>query len=319
MTLPDAEPTSRPADGWPLVSVVLPTRGRPDLVRESIRGVVEQSYSGDIECFVVHDQEPSDPTLTELGRPGRTITVLANDGTPGLAGARNAGLAHVRGEFVASCDDDDIWHHTKIQHQVRRMLDHPELVLVGSGIRLLLPQGRTADWIGRADRIEYRMLLRNRVKELHSSTLMIRTAALDKIGRYDETLPHGYAEDYDFVLRAAKVGPVGVVRIPLADIRKDGQSYYRGRTEGTSVALEAFLAKHPDIARDRRGHARLLGQLAYTRSCLGRRSEAFGLMLRSVSRWPLSPHPYVALLHLATRMEPTRVARLARRLGRGMA
>ena len=72
--------------------MVLPTRGRPELVRESIQAVVDQTYPGEIECFVVHDQEPPMPELAELGRPGRTVTVIENDGAPGLAGARNVGL-----------------------------------------------------------------------------------------------------------------------------------------------------------------------------------------------------------------------------------
>jgi GT2 family glycosyltransferase len=316
-----ADPTPAPtaAATWPLVSVVLPTRGRPELVRESVVAVVAQRYPGEVECFVVHDQEPVAAELAELGRPGRSVTVVQNAGTPGLAGARNFGLGLVDGDFVASCDDDDVWHPTKVHKQVRRFQDDPDLIVLGSGIRLLLPGGRTAEWAGRADRISYQMLLRNRVKELHSSTLMMRRDAFAKAGRYDEELPNGYAEDYDFVLRAARVGPVGVVREPLADIRKDGQSYYRGRAEGTSAALAVFLAKHPDVARDRRGHARLLGQLAFARSCLGRRGEALRLALRALARWPFSPHPYVALLHLTTRAEPSSIARLARRFGRGMA
>jgi glycosyltransferase involved in cell wall biosynthesis len=51
------------AGGWPLVSVIMPTRGRPELVRESIAAVVGQTYPGDIECLVVHDQEPPDREL----------------------------------------------------------------------------------------------------------------------------------------------------------------------------------------------------------------------------------------------------------------
>ena len=316
----DTSPAGAGTDlDWPLISVVLPTRGRPELVRDSLRSVVAQTYPGEIECFVVHDQEPADQTLAELGQPGRTVTVIENDGAPGLAGARNVGLKRVSGEFVASCDDDDTWHPTKMEKQVRRFRTDPDVIVLGTGIRLILPGGKTADWPGRSDRITYRTLLRNRVKELHSSTLMMRRDAFAKAGLYDEELPHGYAEDYDFVLRAARVGRVGVVREPLADIRKDGQSYYRGRAENTTVALRAFMAKHTDIAGDRRGHARMLGQLAFAESSLGHRSVATKLALKSVARWPFSPHPYVALLQITTRLEPARIARLARRFGRGMA
>ncbi|MGN6302724.1 MAG: glycosyltransferase family 2 protein [Angustibacter sp.] len=320
MTQTSSHP-SRPAgaDEWPLVTCVLPTHGRPELVRESIASVVAQTYPGDIECLVVHDREPVVPELAELGRPGRVVTVVPNTGTAGLAGARNCGVAQANGEFVASLDDDDLWHPDKIEHQVRRMLDDPGLLVVGSGIRLLLPGGARSDWLGRSDEVTYTMLLRNRVKELHSSTLMIRRDVFSRIGSYDEDLPNGYAEDYDFVLRAARQGRVGVVREALASIRKDGASYYRGRADRTAPALAVFLAKHPDIARDRRGHARVLGQMAFARSCTGERGPAFRQAVHAAARWPLSPHPYVAMLHAVTGMEPARIARLARRLGRGMA
>lgn len=305
--------------GWPLVSVVLPTRGRPELVREAIAAVVGQDYPGEVECIVVHDREPADTDLVAFGAPGRTVTVTVNARTAGLPGARNTGLDLARGELVASCDDDDVWHAGKLTAQVRRLLDEPDLLAVGSGLRLLLAGGKVAEWRGRAERVDPDLLLRNRVKELHSSTLVMRREAFDLAGRYDERLPNGYAEDYDWVLTASRVGPIGVVPTPLADIRKDGRSWYSDRAEDTATALEYFLAKHPEIATSRPGHARMLGQIAFARSAQGRRRLAVRLALRALVRWPASPHPYIALAHVVTRVDPARVQRIARRLGRGTA
>jgi hypothetical protein len=307
------------AQSWPLVSAVVATHGRPELVREALESVVAQSYPGEMEIIVVHDREPVDPALVELGRPGRTIQLVTNTHSGGLAGARNTALDLAKGDFVATCDDDDSWHPTKVEKQVQRLLDEPDLLMVGAGIRLRLPGGKVAEWPGRADRIPYDLLLRNRVKELHSSTLLMRRDVFAKAGRYDEELPNGYAEDWDFILRVARVGRVGVVREPLADIRKDVPSYYRGKAQGTAVALEHFLAKHPDIAGSRRGNARITGQMAFARSVLGERDVALRYATTSLLSWPLSPHPYVAFAHLATGVDPSRVQKAARLLGRGMA
>ena len=61
-------PAPLPDDtAWPPVTVIVPTRNRPELVRESIAAVVGQDYPGKIECIVVHDQEPPDEELTRLG------------------------------------------------------------------------------------------------------------------------------------------------------------------------------------------------------------------------------------------------------------
>jgi glycosyltransferase involved in cell wall biosynthesis len=300
---------------WPLVSVIMTTRGRPELVRESIAAVVAQGYPGNIECIVVHDQEPPDEGLKLLGTEQHSIRVVANCGAPGEAGARNTGLGLAAGDYIATCDDDDVWYPDKLQAQVKRLLDEPDLLVVGSGMRLLLPGNRTHDWPGRAERISYQLLLRNRVKELNCSTLAMRREAFAKAGLYDEELPYG--EDYDWVLRAAKVGGIGLVTQPLADIRKNGTSWYQDAAYKAAEGLEVLLAKHPDIATSRRGHARMLGQIAYARSSVGERGPALRLALRGLSRWPLSPHPYIALVQITTRIHPRYVLRAARLLGRG--
>lgn len=309
-----------PPDGaaWPPVTVILPTRNRPEMVRESIAAVVSQDYPGRIECIVVHDQEPPDEDLTRLGTARRTIRVVSNRHTPGLPGARNTGLDLARDEFIATCDDDDTWHVDKLRLQIGRLLGEPDLLVVGSGIRLMLPGGKIHEWPGRAEEISYRLLLRNRVKELHSSTLVMRREAFTRAGLYDEKIPKGHGEDYDWVLRAARAGRVGLVREPLADIRKNTASFYRGVAETALPSQEYMLAKHPDITRSRRGHARMLGQMAFGRSVLGQRRAALRDALKALSRWPLSPHPYVALAHIATGVDPRHLQRAARLLRRGM-
>jgi GT2 family glycosyltransferase len=189
---------------------------------------------------------------------------------------------------------------------------------VGSGIRLRFPGNRIVDWPGRAARIHQETLLRNRVKELHSSTLLMRRDAFAKAGQYDETLPHGYAEDYDWVLRAVRVGRIGVVVEPLADIRKDVQSWFRERAENTAEALEYFLRIHPEITRSRRGHARVLGQIGYAHATLGHRSIALRYAGRSLRRYPAAPHAYLALAQATIGLDPRVTLKAARVFRRGL-
>ena len=196
---------------------------------------------------------------------------MVNTRTGGLCGARNTGVLASHGEFVASCDDDDLWYPAKVRLQVDRLLEDPELLSVGAGIRLLMGERGNVDWPAREPLISHARLLENRVKELHSSTLMMRRSAFDLAGLYDEDLPHGYGEDYDWLLRASLAGKVGAVQEILADIRKDVPSWFRGRSLNTATALEYLLEKHPDFAHQRRGHARILGQIAYQRAAAGER------------------------------------------------
>lgn len=303
---------------WPLVSVVLPTRNRPHLVRRSVASVVAQDYAGELECIVVHDQEDPDHALEALGTERRRVRVVRNEGAPGLAAARNAGLLHTTGPLVASCDDDDSWHPAKVGLQVERMLAEPQLLVLGTGIRLVMAADRVVDWPGDSPVITRAQLLRSRRKELHSSTLMVRREVYELVGGYDEQLPQSYGEDYEFLLRASQHGEIGVVNQVLADISKHTGSWFRERSEVVVRALEYLLERHPEIAGERQGHSRVLGQIAFAQATLGHRRAALQCAARSLRRWPAAPHAILALLVATTGMRPQLALDIARRAGRGI-
>ena len=147
---------------------------------------------------------------------------------------------------------------------------------------------------------------------------MIRRSAFDLVGPYDEDLPFGYGEDYDWLLRATRVGPVGAVPEILADIRKDVPSWFRDRSSNTATALEYLLDKHPDFRGTRRGHARILGQIAYARAAGGERVRGARLAGKALCTYPAAPHAWLALMVAGPGVEPSRMLTAARRLGRGL-
>jgi glycosyltransferase involved in cell wall biosynthesis len=302
----------------PAVTVVVPTRGRRELVRLTVAAVVAQRYDGDIHCIVVHDQEEPDASLADLAREGRTVTTTVNGGRPGLAAARNAGLALVTTDLIASCDDDDTWLPDKVRLQVERLLAHPEMLVVGGGINLLMPEDRVVEWLGPSDIVTQADLFRSRRKELHSSTLLMRRKAFDLAGGYDENLPQSYAEDYEWLLRVSRYGSIGVVRVPLANIKKDGTSWFRERAEVVAEALEYLLLTHPEVKVSRPGHARILGQIAFAKASLGQRRDALRWVGRSMFRYPLAPQAGLALFLLVFRADTRVLLRSARSVGRGL-
>lgn len=103
----------------PLVSVVIPTYLRPDLVTRAVRSVLQQSV-GDIEILVVVDgrDDESCRAIEALGDP--RIRTCVPERNLGNAGARNFGIAAANGRWVALLDDDDLWYPRKLERQLAR-------------------------------------------------------------------------------------------------------------------------------------------------------------------------------------------------------
>jgi glycosyltransferase involved in cell wall biosynthesis len=186
----------------PLVSVVIATRDRPEMLREAVEAALGQRYDGAIEVVVVHDQsEPDESLATEgwNGRSDRRVRVIVNSSNPGLAGARNSGIRAAAGELVAFCDDDDYWLADKLRAQVPALLAVPDAILCTCGIRVeydghVVP--RTLDHT----EIDLAMLLADRHTELHPSTFLLRKQPyLDEVGLVDVDVPGGFGEDYEFL------------------------------------------------------------------------------------------------------------------------
>src|ERR687896_474684 len=78
-----AEPRSgREGTRWEQVSVIVPTRWRPELLARALRSIVGQDYPGAVEILVVFDQEePTQPSVPSVA--GRTIRRLVDEEIPG--------------------------------------------------------------------------------------------------------------------------------------------------------------------------------------------------------------------------------------------
>ena len=319
MTGHATETTGQREERPPLVTVVIPTRGRPELLRETLATIIGQDYAGPMEILVVHDREDADP---HAGRSLRPRTGGRRDGqhphrrTVRLTQHRRPGVAwRLRGELRR--------RRPLVPGQgppARSSGCSPTPTCWPSAPGSACSWGSAATSTGRRDEavVTHERLLENRVKELHSSTLMMRRSAFDVAGMYDEELPHGYGEDYDWLLRASRVGSVGAVQEILADIRKDIPSWFRDRWLNTATALEYLLDKHPDFRERRRGHARILGQIAYARAAAGERGRGARIAGRALFRYPAAPHAWLALAVAGPGIEPRRMLSAARRLGRGL-
>lgn len=301
----------------PLVSVVVPTRDRPELLRRAVTAILGQTYKGPIECVVVFDQ--SDPELPWPDLPpGRTLVRRRNDRTPGLAGARNTGILASTGELVAFCDDDDEWLPEKLARQVARLLATPGAAVSTTGI-LVRYQDRTTTRLAPTILVTHRQLLRSRLTELHPSTVLARRdRMLSQIGLVDEDLPGSYAEDYEWLLRASRYGPVLAVPEPLAVIHWHQSSFFADRWRTIISALTYLVDKHRDLQQEPSGLARIYGQIAFAHAALGERKPARRWARRTLSLNRRERRAYLALAISLGLVSAKTVVRMAHVAGKGI-
>lgn len=305
----------------PQVSVVVATRSRPQLLRATLGSILGQDYPGDIEIVVVYDQSEPEAglvgDLTLAGQPGRrTVQVVTNRRTPGLAGARNSGVDASKGQLLAFCDDDDTWLPAKTRTQAERLeADDAGLSVCGITIEY---GDRDHVRVPHAEDLTVEQLARRRVMEAHPSTVLVRRDVFDRVGWVDEQLPGSYAEDYDWMLRAVAVARVSVVSEPLVRVLWHPGSFFSTRWATIIAALDYMVDKHAVIRNSPRGLARIYGQKAVAYAALERRGDSSRWALRAIRLSPAERRGYLALA-MSTGLLPTdRVMTWANARGRGI-
>lgn len=102
----------------PLISVIIPTYNRRHVVGNAIKSVLNQTYQH-IELIIVDDGS-TDDTKQLISHFPQAIYIYKTNG--GQASARNAGLKHANGTFIASLDSDDSWE----EHFLEKIITYIE-------------------------------------------------------------------------------------------------------------------------------------------------------------------------------------------------
>ncbi|GAA1917119.1 hypothetical protein GCM10009737_18240 [Nocardioides lentus] len=303
----------------PDVGVTLATRDRFALLARALDAIWAQTYAGRLDVVVVIDGEV--PDVLDLPDPvapeRQSLTVQVNQRTPGLCGARNTALDLVSADLLATCDDDDTWAPDRVRRQVAELEAHAEAVAVAGSIAIVHDGVRT---VREAPLREVLLadLLADRIMELHPSAMLYRREALEKVEGWDETLPGGYAEDYDLLLRLARIGTLRLVPEVVADIEWNGGSYFFSRWRTIADALDELLRRTPEFAGVPRGRARIEGQIAFAHAALGERAEARRWMRRAWRDRRTEPRVLLTAAVLLRLTSAERLQAALHRRGRGI-
>jgi len=256
MSAPEARSQVEPGPREGLVSVIVPVRNRPQLLREAVASVFDQTYSR-WELLIVDDGS-TDETV-EVARalcraqPNRAALALTSGVGPG--GAREAGRLRARGEFLQYLDSDDLLRPRKLELQVAALGRVPEAGLAYGPVEVLDLDGRPRrDWPQLSERRLDRMFpefLRHRF--WHTGAALIRREMSDLAGPWSDLR---LFEDWEYDCRLAALDR------PLAFVEECGvtiRSTAPNRA-GYGAPFEAWRLVHQARAHQLiLGHARRAG------------------------------------------------------------
>lgn len=210
----------------PKVSVVIPAYNAMVFLPETVESVLKQTYT-DFEVLVINDGS-SDNIINWASRVQDLRVKLISQANQGLPGARNTGIYHAQGEYIAFLDADDLWEPTKLEKQVKRLDEDPSLGVVYTWSNLVDEQNRPTGRVfaSVAEGNVWQQLLETDVIS-NGSSAVVRRCCFEMVGEFDRTLTS--AEDLDMWLRIAAHYPFAVVKEPLTLYRHHFGSMSKNR------------------------------------------------------------------------------------------
>ncbi|MHC4858971.1 MAG: glycosyltransferase family 2 protein [Planctomycetota bacterium] len=304
--------SDRPSE--PIVTVVVPTRNRPELIRRAVRSALAQTLEP-IEVVVVLDG-PDDATLGALARlddPRLRVEVLPEH--LGIGAARNAGARAARGPWVAYLDDDDEWLPEKLARQLETAERSRHRLPVVSCRVLARSGARERVWPRRPprpgeDMSDYLLLRRTPFWGdglLQGSTLFTRKELLERVP-WPRGLPRH--NDVEWMIRASRVAGVGVefvpTRAPLSIWYVDTARARAGRTTDWRFSLE-WARRNRELLTPRAYRSFLLTWVSLTGARSGEWCSFWRLIREALADGP--PGPVDLAVHLGIWFLPERTRR----------
>lgn len=113
-----------------LISVIIATYNRQDLLPKSLDSILAQTYRN-FEIIIVDDASPDDTrsVVADYQKHYDNIRYFRLETNQGPGAARNHGIQHAKGNYIAIMDDDDVCVQERLEIQLQFMLDNPDVDL----------------------------------------------------------------------------------------------------------------------------------------------------------------------------------------------
>jgi glycosyltransferase involved in cell wall biosynthesis len=225
-------------NNYPLVSVIITAYNRNIFLRNTLESIQNQTYHN-IEILVIDDGSRQEEALQnkllceEYSKC--TYYYKANSGQPD---SRNYGIKRARGEFIAFCDDDDLWVLDKLEKQLYVLEQHSNYSIVTGDVEYINDASEKTGKIKshrkhNHGRIFKALLIKNRTASI---VPLMRKEVFDKVGYFNSNFT--IAEDWEFWLRVSYFYDFFALPDVLGYVRLHNKNMSNSRTPD---AFEAFL------------------------------------------------------------------------------
>lgn len=230
----------------PLISVVIPTYNRADLLPRAIQSVLNQTFK-DFELIVVDDgsTDNTEEIVAGFRRQIGNVFYVRQPNSGQCADPKNHGIELSTGRYLAFLDSDDEWLPRKLEMQLQLLENKPALGFVGCNITVfdnktgLTLRTHDLDRYVRNDFVEEVLKL----NVLTPSAVMVRRAVIDNVGVFDTELK--VADDLDMWLRISDKYAFGFVPEFLLRYCIHGGSMLGNlRIKNETIEYERIFAKH---------------------------------------------------------------------------
>ncbi|MFH1754870.1 MAG: glycosyltransferase [Candidatus Latescibacterota bacterium] len=246
------------------VSVVIPCFNGERFIGDALKSVLSQSFK-ELEVIVVDDgSSDGSRDIVEKYSSDSRVVYLSHDVNKGIPAARNTGIRHAHGDYIAFLDQDDVWMQNKLTKQMQIFENDAkgEIGLVFSDLEIIQDvSGRNRSWQGKAppgigaksrSEVLRSLFMHNCIPIV---TAIVRRVCFEKVGLLDEEIRSG-SDDYDLCFRIAMQYRLAHIAEPLVLRRihgknfSDVEKFYPDKLKILGKVLEAV----PELAdlKDRR-------------------------------------------------------------------
>lgn len=253
----------------PLVSAVITTRNRLDLLQRAIESVRQQTYKN-IQLIVVDDGSIDN---TKEWCNNQSFDYIRIKSGKGGNYARNLGIQASKGEYVAFLDDDDYWSPSKIEKQVNQLLESGnELVHCYRYLEIIDSNGSANTELCPLNSNHKGDLKKRILYQITclTSAIMVSRNALIEIGGFDENCK--YWQEYELTIRLAQRKPFDLICEPLLTYRINNNDKNRltNKYEGWKESVRYIYEKHKNLYENLCFLSKLRVKILYLRDSASR-------------------------------------------------